>query len=146
MQERFHATGGGAAEFAIRRPSPWALLVWFAVWIGIMAFFYRPTGQAERPLVDLSQVATEVRAGDVQKITVQGDTLLVKRADGGEQHSHKEPLVSVTEALTNLGVEPEALHLGRNTLGIAHIQNGVTRAAERNALIGRGQKAARPVG
>ena len=102
-------TGGGAAELAIRRPSPWALLVWFAVWIGIMAFFYRPTGQAEQPLVDLSQVATEVRAGEVQKITVQGDTLLVKRADGGEQHSHKEPSVSVTEALTNLGVEPEAL-------------------------------------
>jgi hypothetical protein len=100
---------GVADAVTPRRQNPWFLLFWFAAWFGLMALLYRPTQQAERPLVDLSRVATEVRAGEVRKITVQGDTLQVTRTDGGEQHSHKEPLVPVTEALTTLGVEPEAL-------------------------------------
>ena len=100
---------GATEAVAPRRPNPWFLLFWFAAWFGLMALLYRPTQQAERPLVDLSQVASEVRAGEVRKITIQGDTLLVTRTDGGEQHSHKEPLVPVTEALTTLGVEPDAL-------------------------------------
>ncbi len=52
------------------------MLIAFVVWAVGMTFLYHPTPTtAPEPTVDLSQVATEVRAGQVQKITVEGDTL-----------------------------------------------------------------------
>lgn len=90
-------------------PSPWAWLVWLALWVVVVNVIMRPAQQPEPAPVDLTQLAAEIRAGEVQRITVDGNTLLVKRADGGEQHAHKEPLVSVPELLRNLGVEQEAL-------------------------------------
>ena len=44
-----HPTNGGAAELAVRRPSPWALLIWFAVWIGSS---FSKWGRSQRPWVE----------------------------------------------------------------------------------------------
>ena len=64
---------------------------------------------APNPEVPLSQVAAEVRAGQVRKITVQGDAIAIVRVDGATQRSRKEPLVPIAESLGQLGVEPASL-------------------------------------
>ncbi|MCL4370733.1 MAG: ATP-dependent zinc metalloprotease FtsH [Chloroflexi bacterium] len=70
----------------------------------------RPAQTAsQQATVELSQVASEVTAGQVQKITVQGDTLNVKKTDGSRQAARKESSVSAPQALRDLGVAPEAL-------------------------------------
>ena len=89
--------------------NPWVSLAVFAFWMVAMLLLYRPAQTDPEPTVDLSQVAAEVRAGQVQKITVEGDTLHVKLVDGNEQLSRKEPLVSVPDVLSRLGVDAEAM-------------------------------------
>jgi cell division protease FtsH len=59
--------------------------------------------------IPLSQVATDVNAGKVTAIQVDGDTLKVTYADKTEKDSKKEAEASLTETLTNYGVSKDAL-------------------------------------
>ena len=66
----------------------WLLAGWFVV---------EQVQQAAQPTVGLSQVAREVRAGQVSAITVAGDTLVVTGTNGVEQRSQKEAAISVVQ-------------------------------------------------
>jgi cell division protease FtsH len=57
----------------------------------------------------LSEVAAQVREGNVTSIRVEDDKLLVDLADGIEVVSHKGPESTLTEQLRNLGVTEQDL-------------------------------------
>ncbi len=85
-------------------------LVFIALFTVFMIMLSVPSlARRQAATVDLSQVATEISAGKVNKVTVDGDTLLVQRSDGTEESARKEPQVSAPEALEDLGVAPQAL-------------------------------------
>jgi cell division protease FtsH len=55
----------------------------------------------------LLEIVSSIEAGDVEKLTVQGDTLIAATADGTNLSARKEPNISTVEALQILGVPPE---------------------------------------
>ncbi len=61
--------------------------------------------------IDITALASEVKAGQIERITVEQDglTLRVTRKDGSEVLSRKEPNVTVPDILLNLGVTQEQL-------------------------------------
>jgi cell division protease FtsH len=85
---------------------PWVLLLWFGLTASLMSFMSQ-SDQVTPVTIDLSQVAAQVRSGEVSKITVEGDRILIVRHDGTEQISRKEPLVSLPDALGGFGVSPQ---------------------------------------
>ena len=94
-------------------PSMWKKngLVYLLILVAVVALFYSATQSTEQPPeMDLSQVATMINEGKVSAITVMGDQLEVQ-VDGQKQPytSNKEPDVSLTTALTQMGVTSEAL-------------------------------------
>ena len=65
-------------------------------------------GQGNTPTMDIGQVAKLARAGDVDRITVNGQDLTVETEDGKTFKSRKEDRGSVVEALQDLGVPATA--------------------------------------
>ena len=57
----------------------------------------------------LSSVVTRINAGEVEKIEIQENDLLITLTDGTEIKSRKEPQAALSESLVNLGVEQEKL-------------------------------------
>lgn len=55
--------------------------------------------------ISLSKLVEEINAGEVAKITVNGNDLKIEKTDGTEQSTRKETESSLTETLTNYGVE-----------------------------------------
>jgi cell division protease FtsH len=93
-----------------QRRSSLISLILFGVWLAAMVLLYRP-GQSDQQdkSVDLTQLISEIRAGQVQKISVDGDNLHITRTDGVEQVARKEPFVAAPILLKEMGVEPDAL-------------------------------------
>ena len=60
-------------------------------------------------MVPLSQVARDVKAGEVESITISGDTLALTYKDGTARESIKDPSAGLPETLTTYGVTPEEL-------------------------------------
>ncbi len=76
-----------------------------------LAFSYL-TGSQEKPEeLSLSQVVTQVKAGEVKEIVVRGATLEIAYVDETRKagEAKREVDASVTESLTNLGVTAEEL-------------------------------------
>jgi cell division protease FtsH len=59
-------------------------------------------------VVTLPQIVAGIEAGEIETLTVQGDTLVAK-ADGTSLSARKESNISTVEALQILGVSPAAL-------------------------------------
>ncbi len=59
--------------------------------------------------IPLSQVASDVSAGKVESITVNGDALALTYADGAHKTSRKDPAAGLPETLATYGVTPAAL-------------------------------------
>ncbi|OGE81772.1 MAG: cell division protein FtsH [Candidatus Doudnabacteria bacterium RIFCSPLOWO2_02_FULL_48_8] len=76
----------------------------FLVVAGAFSFF--ETEDKGVPEVSISQIAEEVNAGQVEKIEVSDDRLLVFLKDGAKQRANKEREVALSETLNNYGVEP----------------------------------------
>ena len=69
----------------------------------VVMFFRPPAGSRD---VNFSEVIAEAKAGRVEKITVTGDSLLVKlRGEQEEVRSRKEPSESIAETLREMKVE-----------------------------------------
>lgn len=58
----------------------------------------------------VSQVMTDIKAGSVQKIDVEGSKLVVTYNDGKIKNSTKEDTESFTELLKNYGIDPTAVN------------------------------------
>ncbi len=82
-----------------------ALLVVIAFIFSLFVNIGGPTPKT----IDISQVASDVSAGTVKNITVNGNDLTLTLADGTQATSHKESDASLTDTMKNYGVTPEAL-------------------------------------
>ncbi len=60
--------------------------------------------------IPLSAVATDVLAGQVKAITVEGDSLSLEYADGSTKTSRKDPSAGLPETLATYGVTPAELN------------------------------------
>src|SRR5687768_4864963 len=60
--------------------------------------------------VPISEVAAGVKAGTIQRITLEEDRLSYQGADGGRYTARKEPRTTVSQLLTDYGVTPEQLN------------------------------------
>src|SRR5258708_12309559 len=63
----------------------------------------------KEPEVSLSDLAKNVQAGDVKKITVQGEQLTITYKNDEVKKSKKETESSLSQTLFNYGVKPEIL-------------------------------------
>jgi len=93
--------------------------IYLVVGVLVAVFFYNQLAmrQSQPEVISLQQVATEVKAGDIAKITIDGDTLEVERQDGTLLAAYKEPDTSLVNSLANLGVSHE--QIGGVTIEIA---------------------------
>jgi len=79
----------------------------FLIISGIFAIATNPFEQTDE--IPLSTVVQEINNGNIKKITVTGNELAILFHDDREAMSHKEAESSLTESLTNYGVNPEQL-------------------------------------
>ena len=63
----------------------------------------------ESQTIPISQIATDIEAGKITAIVVQGDTLTATYADGTTKTSNKEDEDSLTQTLVNYGVPAEKI-------------------------------------
>ena len=86
------------------------ILVIFALsFVSLIFSFFLEDGGARAEKLSMNQVVERVNGGAVQKITVQGNNLVIELMGGGKATAQKEREVGLTETLVNYGVKPEAL-------------------------------------
>ena len=90
------------------RGSPFIYLIILIAVVFLVYSFYSQRVQdvARKPL---TEVAAQVREGNVNSIRVEGDSLFVQLGDGEEIVSHKGSESTVTEQLRDLGLTTEQL-------------------------------------
>lgn len=75
----------------------------FLLMSGLMVLYSSP---AQKPVeISLSDVANQINDGKVKAITVDNDNLSIDLTDGTKEKSVKEPQSSLTESLSNYGVD-----------------------------------------
>ena len=72
--------------------------------------------QGNTAAMDIGEVAKLARAGEVDRITVNGQELTVETEDGKTYKSRKEARGSVVETLQDLGVADSAFGSGTNQI------------------------------
>lgn len=82
------------------------LIIFFLL---IMAYSLVSNESKPAESVSISQLSSDISAGSVASIQVDGDDLLATYADGTQKVSKKESDAALTETLTNYGVEPAKL-------------------------------------
>ncbi|MEK7452693.1 MAG: ATP-dependent zinc metalloprotease FtsH [Patescibacteria group bacterium] len=87
------------------------LLIAFVVFLVVSGSFSLFTANTNKPeRITLSQLATEVNDGKVSEISVKGNNLeITLKEENKKQKTRKEEEASLTESLTNYGVEAEKL-------------------------------------
>ena len=89
-----------------------SFLVYFLLIVAIAAMFYMGFRQDtnSEDVLTINQLAHDVQAGDVGKITVKSDDKLqIVYQNGTEKEAQKEPGATLVEQLVGLGVTPEQL-------------------------------------
>ncbi|MHB0865731.1 MAG: ATP-dependent zinc metalloprotease FtsH [Minisyncoccota bacterium] len=86
------------------------LLTTILTFLLLMSVYSLITGFSQpSTTVPLSTVASDVAAGKVNSITVNGDSLDLTYADGSKKTSRKDPAAGLPETLATYGVTPEEL-------------------------------------
>jgi cell division protease FtsH len=67
------------------------------------------TGFKSKPIISLSQVANDIKAGDVTTIKVAGNDLVIGYKDGSAKESMKDPDAALPQTLVPYGVTPDQL-------------------------------------
>jgi len=67
------------------------------------------TGAKAKPAISLSQVANDIKAGQVTTIKETGDNLLITYSDGSQKTSMKDPNDALPQTLVPYGVTSDAL-------------------------------------
>lgn len=92
-------------------------LVYFLLFIAMATMVYmgfRPAANSEEELT-INQLAFDIQAGEVGKITIRNDdTLQVVYQNGTEKEAQKEPGATLVEQLVDLGVTPKQLSPDNN--------------------------------
>jgi cell division protease FtsH len=76
--------------------------------VGAFMFSLAGSGPMVEP-VALPDIVAAIESGEVEMLTVRGDSLTAQMADGTSIGARKEPNISAVEALQILGVAPETL-------------------------------------
>ncbi|MEK7201223.1 MAG: ATP-dependent metallopeptidase FtsH/Yme1/Tma family protein, partial [Patescibacteria group bacterium] len=75
----------------------------------ISAYSLFTTSTAEKEHISLSRVATDVKAGTVSTIKVEGNNLELSYSDGTTKLAMKDPDASLPATLTDYGTTPEQI-------------------------------------
>ncbi len=84
----------------------WAILALLVISI-VFSLLLEPQTQPEK--LSLSQLTQKINSGEVTQISVNGDDLTIKLADGKTATSKKEAEAGISETLKNFGVDSAAL-------------------------------------
>lgn len=87
-----------------RRLLRWGIYLVIASLVGVFIYNRLAVREPESDVVSLQALATEVREGQVARISIEGDTMNIDRVDESQAIAHKEPGSSLVETLGNLGV------------------------------------------
>ncbi len=87
----------------------WAIYIVLAALVVFFIYNQFGSNRSKEEVISLQALASEVKQGNVDKITVEGESLLIERADGTEATTHKEEGSGLAEVLDNLGVSTEQL-------------------------------------
>jgi cell division protease FtsH len=87
----------------------WAVYFVLAVLVAVFLYNQLAMRQPQPDVISLQDLASEIKNGEISKISVEGDTLLIERADGSEAASYKETDANLVSTLDNLGVSQEQL-------------------------------------
>ncbi|TSC96494.1 MAG: cell division protease FtsH [Parcubacteria group bacterium Athens1014_26] len=84
----------------------WAILTLLLITITFSLLF---GNQSQTEKITVNQLAADINSGQVDKITVQGNTLNIDIKDGKKAVAEKEAELGLTQTLGNYGVKPDAL-------------------------------------
>jgi cell division protease FtsH len=87
----------------------WGVYLVLAALVAVFLYSQLNLRQPQPDVMSLQALATEIKDGQVEQISVDGDTLEVTLSGGEEATVHKEEGASLVETLANLGVTPEML-------------------------------------
>jgi cell division protease FtsH len=87
----------------------WVIYFVLAALVAVFLYTQLTLRQPQPEVISLQNLATEIKEGNVAKITIATDTLEIERTDETEALSHKEEGASLVETLQNLGVTQEQL-------------------------------------
>jgi len=76
----------------------------------LVILFYSDSNTKKNQEISLTDLVKKIEKEEVKEIDVNGSDLNIILENKERKISHKEPTVSVTETLTNLGVSPEKLN------------------------------------
>jgi len=88
---------------------------WLFIAVAVLAFAILPwalsTSQSTVEDVSLPEIISAIEAGEVETLTVRGDSLVATKTDGTSLGARKESNISAVEALQILGASPESLRM-----------------------------------
>ncbi|MCP6726963.1 MAG: ATP-dependent zinc metalloprotease FtsH [Patescibacteria group bacterium] len=85
-------------------------IVIILILIGIsLAFALFANPFEEKNEISLSELVQDINSEKIERVTIEGEKLLVVYTDGGKAESQKEQGAALSETLLNLGVVPEKL-------------------------------------
>jgi cell division protease FtsH len=86
-------------------------ILWAVVTLIVISMLFSLfVGSGKQPQnLSLNQLASDINAGQVAKIVVNGDNLAITLKDGTNAVSQKETELGVSDTFKNLGVDPQAL-------------------------------------
>jgi cell division protease FtsH len=92
-----------------RNLTRWAIYIVLAALVVFFVYNQFGANHSQEEVLSLQALASEIKQGDIQGITIEGEALLVQRTDGTEAKTHKQESTSLAEVLGNLGVSQEQL-------------------------------------
>jgi len=103
--------GMGGAMSADPRNRLWINILTSFLIFGAIIFLYTTINGSDKKveLIPLSQLAADIAAGSVEKITVESDNLKIAYKDKVEKSSKKEEGEALTQTLANYGLTPKQL-------------------------------------
>jgi cell division protease FtsH len=87
----------------------WIIYVVLAALVAVFLYNQLSPRQPQPETISLQQLATEIKAGQVNQISVEGDKLTIQQTNGQEAIAYKEQGAALVDTLTNLGVSQEML-------------------------------------
>ncbi len=85
----------------------WALIIF----LGLSLFFSIALQSPARENINLNDLAVKIQTGEVEKIEVRGEKLLIELKDGTKLVSRKEPNIAFSETIKNYGVPTESFQM-----------------------------------
>jgi cell division protease FtsH len=87
----------------------WGIYLILGILVAVFLYNQFAPGQAEPEVISLQDLAKEIKDGNIEKITIDGDSLDLTLADGTEKTSYKETETALVTSLANLGVSPQQI-------------------------------------